>query len=151
MSANQMWNCKNWSMLLTLHIKCWNEILMCVSDLEDDVWREVSDSADGTVLYLHGGHLQRVLQQRPHYFQLRVARGPNVWEEHMEVRTLSTFKLQSPHTFFLVQLICLYLISSSSSVLAENQYLSMNPVVSGVFTSPYPFGIDPVRPSHLNL
>uniref|UniRef100_A0A8C4E5A6 V-type proton ATPase subunit a n=1 Tax=Dicentrarchus labrax TaxID=13489 RepID=A0A8C4E5A6_DICLA len=32
----------------------------------------------------------------------------------------------------------------NSSVLAENQYLSMDPVVSGVFTSPYPFGIDPI-------
>ncbi|XP_032384303.1 V-type proton ATPase 116 kDa subunit a isoform X1 [Etheostoma spectabile] len=32
----------------------------------------------------------------------------------------------------------------NSSVLAGNQYLSMDPVVSGVFTSPYPFGIDPV-------
>uniref|UniRef100_A0A7N9AYS5 V-type proton ATPase subunit a n=1 Tax=Mastacembelus armatus TaxID=205130 RepID=A0A7N9AYS5_9TELE len=31
-----------------------------------------------------------------------------------------------------------------ASVLAGNQYLSMDPVVSGVFTSPYPFGIDPV-------
>lgn len=41
-------------------------------------------------------------------------------------------------------------ISFSSSVLAENQYLSMDPVVSGVFTSPYPFGIDPVWPSHLS-
>uniref|UniRef100_A0A3Q3JN78 V-type proton ATPase subunit a n=1 Tax=Monopterus albus TaxID=43700 RepID=A0A3Q3JN78_MONAL len=32
----------------------------------------------------------------------------------------------------------------NSSVLARNQYLSMDPVVPGVFTSPYPFGIDPV-------
>lgn len=32
----------------------------------------------------------------------------------------------------------------NSSVLAGNQYLSMDPVVSGVFTSPYPFGIDPI-------
>ncbi|XP_028271369.1 T cell immune regulator 1, ATPase H+ transporting V0 subunit a3b [Parambassis ranga] len=32
----------------------------------------------------------------------------------------------------------------NASVLAENQYLSMDPVVSGVFTSPYPFGIDPI-------
>uniref|UniRef100_A0A7N8XHI4 V-type proton ATPase subunit a n=1 Tax=Mastacembelus armatus TaxID=205130 RepID=A0A7N8XHI4_9TELE len=32
----------------------------------------------------------------------------------------------------------------NASVLAGNQYLSMDPVVSGVFTSPYPFGIDPV-------
>ncbi|XP_061901966.1 T cell immune regulator 1, ATPase H+ transporting V0 subunit a3b isoform X1 [Entelurus aequoreus] len=32
----------------------------------------------------------------------------------------------------------------NSSVLAGNQYLAMNPVVPGVFTSPYPFGIDPI-------
>ncbi|XP_074530223.1 T cell immune regulator 1, ATPase H+ transporting V0 subunit a3b [Halichoeres trimaculatus] len=32
----------------------------------------------------------------------------------------------------------------NSTVLAQNQYLSMDPVVSGVFNSPYPFGIDPV-------
>ncbi|XP_039872064.1 T cell immune regulator 1, ATPase H+ transporting V0 subunit a3b isoform X1 [Simochromis diagramma] len=32
----------------------------------------------------------------------------------------------------------------NSSVLAGSQYLSMDPVVPGVFTSPYPFGIDPV-------
>uniref|UniRef100_A0AAQ4P7P8 V-type proton ATPase subunit a n=1 Tax=Gasterosteus aculeatus aculeatus TaxID=481459 RepID=A0AAQ4P7P8_GASAC len=32
----------------------------------------------------------------------------------------------------------------SASVLAGNQYLSMDPVVPGVFTTPYPFGIDPV-------
>uniref|UniRef100_A0A669ELF3 V-type proton ATPase subunit a n=1 Tax=Oreochromis niloticus TaxID=8128 RepID=A0A669ELF3_ORENI len=31
-----------------------------------------------------------------------------------------------------------------SSVLAGSQYLSMDPAVPGVFTSPYPFGIDPV-------
>ncbi|CAI5652070.1 unnamed protein product [Oreochromis niloticus] len=32
----------------------------------------------------------------------------------------------------------------NSSVLAGSQYLSMDPAVPGVFTSPYPFGIDPV-------
>uniref|UniRef100_A0A671X0P9 V-type proton ATPase subunit a n=1 Tax=Sparus aurata TaxID=8175 RepID=A0A671X0P9_SPAAU len=32
----------------------------------------------------------------------------------------------------------------NSSVLAQNQYLSMDPTVAGVFTSPYPFGIDPI-------
>lgn len=32
----------------------------------------------------------------------------------------------------------------NSSVLAGSQYLSMDPVVAGVFTNPYPFGIDPV-------
>uniref|UniRef100_A0A8D3E9W5 V-type proton ATPase subunit a n=1 Tax=Scophthalmus maximus TaxID=52904 RepID=A0A8D3E9W5_SCOMX len=32
----------------------------------------------------------------------------------------------------------------NSSVLAGSEYLSMDPVVSGVFTSPYPFGIDPI-------
>ncbi|XP_069028027.1 T cell immune regulator 1, ATPase H+ transporting V0 subunit a3b [Embiotoca jacksoni] len=32
----------------------------------------------------------------------------------------------------------------NASVLAENQYLSMDPVVTGVFTSAYPFGIDPI-------
>uniref|UniRef100_A0A3Q0SBB6 V-type proton ATPase subunit a n=1 Tax=Amphilophus citrinellus TaxID=61819 RepID=A0A3Q0SBB6_AMPCI len=32
----------------------------------------------------------------------------------------------------------------NSSVLAGSQYLSMDPVVPGVYTSPYPFGIDPV-------
>ncbi|XP_076021108.1 V-type proton ATPase 116 kDa subunit a 3-like [Genypterus blacodes] len=32
----------------------------------------------------------------------------------------------------------------NSTVLAQNQYLSMNPVVNGVFVGPYPFGIDPV-------
>uniref|UniRef100_G3Q1J2 V-type proton ATPase subunit a n=1 Tax=Gasterosteus aculeatus aculeatus TaxID=481459 RepID=G3Q1J2_GASAC len=32
----------------------------------------------------------------------------------------------------------------NASVLAGNQYLSMDPVVPGVFTTPYPFGIDPV-------
>ncbi|KAJ3588158.1 hypothetical protein NHX12_011752 [Muraenolepis orangiensis] len=32
----------------------------------------------------------------------------------------------------------------NSSVLAENNLLSMDPVVPGVFTNPYPFGIDPV-------
>uniref|UniRef100_A0AAQ5XD03 V-type proton ATPase subunit a n=1 Tax=Amphiprion ocellaris TaxID=80972 RepID=A0AAQ5XD03_AMPOC len=31
-----------------------------------------------------------------------------------------------------------------ASVLAGNQYLSMDPVQPGVFTGPYPFGIDPV-------
>lgn len=35
----------------------------------------------------------------------------------------------------------------SASVLARNQYLSMDPALPGVFSSPYPFGIDPVRPS----
>ncbi|XP_038152455.1 T cell immune regulator 1, ATPase H+ transporting V0 subunit a3b isoform X1 [Cyprinodon tularosa] len=32
----------------------------------------------------------------------------------------------------------------NSLVLKENQYLSLDPNVSGVFTSPYPFGIDPI-------
>ncbi|KAM9849974.1 V-type proton ATPase 116 kDa subunit a 3-like [Aulostomus maculatus] len=32
----------------------------------------------------------------------------------------------------------------NASVLAGNQYLSMDPNVTGVFTSPYPFGIDPI-------
>ncbi|XP_033989957.1 T cell immune regulator 1, ATPase H+ transporting V0 subunit a3b isoform X4 [Trematomus bernacchii] len=32
----------------------------------------------------------------------------------------------------------------NASVLAGNQYLSMDPVVPGVFNAPYPFGIDPV-------
>uniref|UniRef100_A0A3B3WWB6 V-type proton ATPase subunit a n=1 Tax=Poecilia mexicana TaxID=48701 RepID=A0A3B3WWB6_9TELE len=32
----------------------------------------------------------------------------------------------------------------NSSVLRGNQFLSMDPNVTGVFTSPYPFGIDPV-------
>lgn len=32
----------------------------------------------------------------------------------------------------------------NSSVLAGNQYLSMDPNVSEVFSSPYPFGIDPI-------
>ncbi|KAK2849180.1 hypothetical protein Q5P01_009014 [Channa striata] len=32
----------------------------------------------------------------------------------------------------------------NSSVLAKSQYLSMDPAVPGVFTSPYPFGIDPI-------
>uniref|UniRef100_A0A674NGB4 V-type proton ATPase subunit a n=1 Tax=Takifugu rubripes TaxID=31033 RepID=A0A674NGB4_TAKRU len=32
----------------------------------------------------------------------------------------------------------------NSSVLSGTQFLSMDPVVPGVFTSPYPFGIDPV-------
>lgn len=60
---------------------------LCFPDLEDDVWRKVSDFADGTVLHLHGGHLQRVLQQRPQYLQLCVARRPDVQEQQMEVRT----------------------------------------------------------------
>lgn len=106
-------------MSLTLHIEYWNEIHLGFSDLEDDVWRKVSDSADGTVLYLHGGHLQRVLQQRPQYLQLSVARRPDVREERMEVRTFHTFKLEflfivfsSLHThLFLVHLTYLFLIS----------------------------------------
>ncbi|XP_041653439.1 T cell immune regulator 1, ATPase H+ transporting V0 subunit a3b [Cheilinus undulatus] len=32
----------------------------------------------------------------------------------------------------------------NSSVLAEYQYLPLDPVVPGVFNSPYPFGIDPI-------
>ncbi|KAF3838277.1 hypothetical protein F7725_010045 [Dissostichus mawsoni] len=32
----------------------------------------------------------------------------------------------------------------NASVLAGNKFLSMDPVVSGVFNTPYPFGIDPV-------
>uniref|UniRef100_A0A3B3BDY4 V-type proton ATPase subunit a n=1 Tax=Oryzias melastigma TaxID=30732 RepID=A0A3B3BDY4_ORYME len=32
----------------------------------------------------------------------------------------------------------------NTSVLEGNKFLSMDPAVSGVFTSPYPFGIDPV-------
>uniref|UniRef100_A0A8C3A4A1 V-type proton ATPase subunit a n=1 Tax=Cyclopterus lumpus TaxID=8103 RepID=A0A8C3A4A1_CYCLU len=32
----------------------------------------------------------------------------------------------------------------NASVLAGNKFLSMDPVVPGVFTTPYPFGIDPV-------
>ncbi|KAK2904117.1 T cell immune regulator 1, ATPase H+ transporting V0 subunit a3b [Channa argus] len=32
----------------------------------------------------------------------------------------------------------------NSSVLEKSQYLSMDPAVAGVFTSPYPFGIDPI-------
>ncbi|XP_061541607.1 T cell immune regulator 1, ATPase H+ transporting V0 subunit a3b [Phycodurus eques] len=32
----------------------------------------------------------------------------------------------------------------NASVLAGNKFLSMDPVVPGVFTSPYPFGIDPI-------
>ncbi|XP_047441548.1 T cell immune regulator 1, ATPase H+ transporting V0 subunit a3b [Mugil cephalus] len=32
----------------------------------------------------------------------------------------------------------------NSSVLAGSQYLSMSPTVPGVFTGPYPFGIDPI-------
>ena len=42
----------------------------------------------------------------------------------------------------------LCVISYSASVLEGSEYLSMDPVVSGVFTSPYPFGIDPVCPSN---
>ncbi|KAM3867361.1 T cell immune regulator 1, ATPase H+ transporting V0 subunit a3b [Diretmus argenteus] len=32
----------------------------------------------------------------------------------------------------------------NASVLADSRFLSMDPVVAGVFTSPYPFGIDPI-------
>uniref|UniRef100_A0A665T7H9 V-type proton ATPase subunit a n=1 Tax=Echeneis naucrates TaxID=173247 RepID=A0A665T7H9_ECHNA len=32
----------------------------------------------------------------------------------------------------------------NASVLAGSEYLTMDPVVPGVFTSPYPFGIDPI-------
>ncbi|XP_056149128.1 T cell immune regulator 1, ATPase H+ transporting V0 subunit a3b [Lampris incognitus] len=32
----------------------------------------------------------------------------------------------------------------NASVLAGNQHLSLDPVVDGVFSSPYPFGIDPI-------
>uniref|UniRef100_A0A667WR93 V-type proton ATPase subunit a n=1 Tax=Myripristis murdjan TaxID=586833 RepID=A0A667WR93_9TELE len=32
----------------------------------------------------------------------------------------------------------------NSSVLEQSQYLAMDPVVPGVFTGPYPFGIDPI-------
>ncbi|XP_034037164.1 V-type proton ATPase 116 kDa subunit a-like [Thalassophryne amazonica] len=38
----------------------------------------------------------------------------------------------------------------NSSVLQSNQFLIMNPVVSGVFTSPYPFGIDPIWGMSIN-
>lgn len=31
-----------------------------LSDLEDDVWGTLSDSADGALFYLHWSHLQRV-------------------------------------------------------------------------------------------
>lgn len=46
---------------------------------------------------------------------------------------------------FYVLFLCFFAISSS--VLAQNQYLTMDPVVNGVFVGPYPFGIDPVWPA----
>lgn len=145
-------NTKHWTKICLL--------LLCGSDLEDDVWRKVSDSSDGTVFYLHGGHLQWVLQQRPHHLQLIVARRPYVWAEHLEVRTFHRTKFEILLLFFspiskclcLVQLANVWCIPSSSSVLAGSQYLSMDPVVPGVFTDPYPFGIDPVQsPSWLHF
>lgn len=71
-SAHVRKNCK------TKVLKHVFDLAYCVSDLEDDVWRKVSDSADGSVLCLHWSCLQRVLQQRPQYLQLRVARRPDV-------------------------------------------------------------------------
>lgn len=58
---------------------------MCVSDLEDDVWGPVSDSADGALLHLHRSHLQRVFQQKPQHFQLRLAREAHVRQQRVEV------------------------------------------------------------------
>ena len=49
-------------------------------------------------------------------------------------------------------------VSISEDTLRENQYLSLDPNVTGVFQGPYPFGIDPVEyslslhhQSHFNL
>uniref|UniRef100_A0A8C3A0S5 V-type proton ATPase subunit a n=1 Tax=Cyclopterus lumpus TaxID=8103 RepID=A0A8C3A0S5_CYCLU len=52
------------------------------------------------------------------------SRGLNTFNSAWHVRNL--------YTFFL------------GGVLAGNKFLSMDPVVPGVFTTPYPFGIDPV-------
>lgn len=77
----------------------------------------------------------------------------NIWKwEHFIHSSLNSFFfcfLQTPCV--LSQLSTLWFIPSSASVLAGNQYLSMDPVVSGVFTSPYPFGIDPVWLSHSSI
>ena len=62
----------------------------------------------------------------------------------MEVSTFQIFRLDFLLFFCLIHVTHLNVISFSSSVLAQNQYLSMDPTVAGVFTSPYPFGIDPV-------
>lgn len=67
----------------------------------------------------------------------------NIWKwGHFRFSGLTCYYL-----LCLNHLIHLNVISFSSSVLAQNQYLSMDPTVAGVFTSPYPFGIDPVWPS----
>lgn len=66
---------------------------ICFLDLEDDVWRTLSDPTDGPVLYLHRCHLQWVLQQRPQCVRLRVACWTHVRKEHLEVRT---FKIPKP-------------------------------------------------------
>lgn len=117
---------------------------LCILDLEDDVWRKIRDSSDGPVLHLHGGHLQRVLQQRPHYLQLSVARPAHVWKKHMEVRTVPAVMIETTtRSVSYISLVCW-----SSSVLIGSPFLIMDPNVTGVFTSPYPFGIDPVRLSH---
>uniref|UniRef100_A0A671WYG4 V-type proton ATPase subunit a n=1 Tax=Sparus aurata TaxID=8175 RepID=A0A671WYG4_SPAAU len=41
-------------------------------------------------------------------------------------------------------LTCYYLLCLNHLIHLNNQYLSMDPTVAGVFTSPYPFGIDPI-------
>lgn len=125
-------------------------IKTCFVDLEDDVWRTLSDPPHGPVLHLHRRHLQRVLQQRPQCVRLGVARWAHVPKEHLEVRTKPSlfFPLEISAQWLLFVLFSMsvfcFIAASSSSVLAGSPFLAINPTEPGAFTGPYPFGIDPV-------
>lgn len=127
---------------------------ICFADLEDDVWRTLSDPTDGPVLYLHWCHLQRVLQQRPQCVRLRVACWTHVRKEHLEVRTFKISKPPFGFSFkvltkeFLIGSIFFACTPCSSSVLAGTSFLAIDPAEPGAFKGPYPFGIDPVWTSH---
>lgn len=88
-------------------------IKTCFIDLEDDVWRTLSDPPHGPVLHLHRRHLQRVLQQRPQCVRLGVARWAHVPKEHLEVRTKPSlfFSLEiSAQWLLFVYFLCLYFV-----------------------------------------
>lgn len=71
----------------------------------------------------------------------------NIWKWGHFINALKC--LRASFSFNILFYIYLTLVPSisSSSVLAGSPVLSMDPAVPGVFTSIYPFGIDPVRPA----
>lgn len=60
-----------------------------VSDLEHFLWREVHNPSDGSILHLHGDHLQRRLLQDDKY----------LWQQlEGELHGQRLYEQQGPHT-----------------------------------------------------